>query len=86
MEGELAVNDGPVVIAGGSGFLGTSLATELTSTGISVIVLSRTKPVANFPWQHVEWDARSVGKWISALNGARALVNLTGRSVDCIKD
>lgn len=37
------------------------------------------------PWQFVEWDARSVGEWKSVLSGAAGVVNLVGRSVDCIK-
>lgn len=36
-------------------------------------------------WRHVVWDARSVGDWAQHLEGAEALVNLAGRSVDCIK-
>jgi uncharacterized protein len=76
---------GPIVIAGGSGFLGVSLATELTRAGIPVVVLSRRPPQPNTPWKHVTWDARSPGEWCWVLEGARGLVNLTGRSVDCIK-
>lgn len=76
---------GSIIIAGGSGFLGTSLARHLSDAGHSVIVLSRKKPRNPVPWQFVEWDARSVGKWQHVLNGAAGLVNLVGRSVDCIK-
>jgi hypothetical protein len=35
--------------------------------------------------KHVEWDARTLGDWCRTLDGASGLVNLTGRSVDCIK-
>ncbi len=76
---------GSIVIAGGSGFLGTSLARYLTETGRSVVVLSRTKPKTPVPWQFVEWDARTVSVWQHVLNNAAGLVNLVGRSVDCIK-
>jgi uncharacterized protein (TIGR01777 family) len=31
------------------------------------------------------WDARTLGDWRRELNGASGLVNLAGRSVDCIK-
>jgi uncharacterized protein len=74
-----------VVVAGGSGFLGLSLATHLTSKGWSVTVLSRNRPRREGPWRHVTWDARSLGEWSRALNGAYGLVNLVGRTVDCIK-
>jgi uncharacterized protein len=33
----------------------------------------------------VSWDGRTLGPWVSALDGADALVNLAGRSVNCIK-
>lgn len=79
------LDSGPVVIAGGSGFLGTSLATWLSSRGVMVIVLSRRQPKVRGPWRHVAWDARSLGDWSRVLDGAAGLVNLTGRSVDCVK-
>ncbi|MBY0397027.1 MAG: DUF1731 domain-containing protein [Thermoleophilia bacterium] len=76
---------GRVVIAGGSGFLGHSLAEHLTADGWSVVVLSRHAPRGNVAWMHVGWDARSVGDWSRTLDGAAGLVNLAGRSVDCVK-
>jgi len=33
----------------------------------------------------VSWDARTLGTWHNELDGAAGLVNLVGRSVDCIK-
>jgi uncharacterized protein (TIGR01777 family) len=78
-------NRGPIIIAGGSGFLGISLATHLTNSGWSVVLLSRHPPKASGPWRHVVWDARTIGDWRRELEGAAALVNLVGRSVDCIK-
>lgn len=76
---------GTVVIAGGSGFLGTSLARHLVGAGAEVVVLSRRAEPACGPWKQVEWDARSLGPWAACLDGARGLVNLVGRTVDCIK-
>ena len=75
----------PIVIAGGSGFLGSSLARHLTETGRSVIIISRNRPKNCDLSQHVPWDARTVGDWRHALTGAAGIVNLVGRSVDCIK-
>ncbi len=75
----------PVVIAGGSGFLGTSLALHLTAAARRVTILSRHAPKVAGPWRHVSWDARILGDWRHALNGAAGLINLVGRSVDCIK-
>jgi uncharacterized protein (TIGR01777 family) len=75
----------PVVIAGGSGFLGVSLAHHLASSSRSILLLSRRPPRVSGPWKHVTWDARTVGEWHRVLDGAGGLVNLVGRSVDCIK-
>jgi len=74
-----------VVIAGGSGFLGVSLAHHLLETGAKVTVLSRNPPTPDGRWDFVGWDARNLGDWKSVLNGAAAVINLVGRSVDCIK-
>jgi len=76
---------GHIVIAGGSGFLGVSLAKHLAGCGESVVVLSRNKPEVAGAWRHVPWDARSLGEWKRELDGAACLINLVGRSVDCIK-
>jgi uncharacterized protein (TIGR01777 family) len=74
-----------IVIAGGSGFLGISLATHLAKLNYAVLVLSRRPPKPSGPWHHVRWDARTLGEWHHELEGASGLVNLVGRSVDCIK-
>lgn len=74
-----------VVIAGGTGFLGRNLARYLAGSGFDVVVLSRRTPAAVNSWRHVQWDARTVGDWARHLDGADALVNLAGRSVDCVK-
>jgi uncharacterized protein (TIGR01777 family) len=76
---------GPIVIAGGSGFLGVSLATHLASAGYAVVILSRHRPKIAGPWRHVAWDARMLGAWRREFDGASGLVNLVGRSVDCVK-
>jgi len=74
-----------VVIAGGSGFLGLSLADFLTKAGWAVVVLSRQASRVAGPWQHERWDARRRGDWCRVLEGASGLINLVGRSVDCVK-
>lgn len=74
-----------VVIAGGSGFLGISLAHHLHQHGYRVVLLSRGEPKVAGPWRHEAWDGRTLGAWTRALDGADGLVNLAGRSVNCIK-
>lgn len=74
-----------VVIAGGSGFLGVSLAHFLAERGYAVTVLSRNAVTTAGPWRHATWDGRTLGAWQTALDGAAGVVNLAGRSVNCIK-
>ena len=75
---------GRIVITGGSGFLGLAVAEDLCSRGAGVTIASRSRPAAG-PWRHAPWDGRSVGAWADALEGAAAVINLAGRTVDCVK-
>lgn len=74
-----------VVIAGGTGFLGLNLASHLVASGYQVFLLSRHRPAHDPRWGHSGWDGRTLGDWVEQLEGAAALVNLAGRTVDCIK-
>jgi uncharacterized protein (TIGR01777 family) len=74
-----------IVITGGSGFLGVNLAHALLASGFEVCIISRTPPKTNGAWKYSTWDGQSLGSWVSELDGARAIVNLAGRSVDCRK-
>ncbi|MFY9234618.1 MAG: TIGR01777 family oxidoreductase [Fimbriimonadaceae bacterium] len=64
-----------IVLAGGSGFLGRSLAPWLVQHGHEVAVISRHGPIV--------WDGKTVGPWAEALEGVDALINFAGRSVNC---
>jgi len=74
-----------IVIAGGSGFLGISMATEFSRAGAEVTILARSKHTIAGHWTHKSWEGRSIGEWISSIDGADAIVNLGGRTVNCIK-
>jgi len=74
-----------IVIAGGSGFLGTSMATEFFRAGAKVTVLTRSKQKLTGDWAYQVWDGRSIGVWIKSIDGSDAIVNLAGRTVNCIK-
>ena len=76
---------GRVVIAGGTGFIGTNLAAHLAELDCEVVLLSRHVPEARGPWAYAVWDGRTEGDWAEHLEGAAAVVNLAGRTVDCIK-
>lgn len=79
------MNAPTIVLAGGTGFLGTALATHLHRSGYDLIILSRSKSQTPlpFPVTYLQWDGIHAGEWVQALEGCRALVNLAGRSVDC---
>jgi uncharacterized protein (TIGR01777 family) len=68
-----------IVLAGGSGFLGRALQIDLESVGYETVVLTRS------PWLpgDVAWDGKTLGDWVARLEGAYAIVNLTGKSVNC---
>lgn len=74
---------GRVVLAGGSGFLGQALADDLCQNGYDVVILTRSPRRGTGPIQQVGWDGRTAGTWRECLEGAKAVVNLTGRSVNC---
>lgn len=72
------------VLAGGTGFIGLYLAQHLADQGAKVVILSRSPPPTG-PWTHARWDGRSLGPWAQTLEGATGVVNLSGRSVNCVK-
>lgn len=74
-----------IVIAGGTGFIGLNLARYLRSAGHDLVLVSRHPPGTDHGFHHVRWNGHSLGAWVEALDGAHALVNLAGRTVDCVK-
>jgi uncharacterized protein len=63
-----------IVLAGGTGFLGSFLASKFKSRDYLVVVVSRSN--GDVSWQ----DKAGL---INALNGADVVINLAGKSVDC---
>lgn len=72
-----------IILAGGSGFLGGELAKHFTGLGWNVVILTRAPKSRPDQIREVAWDTQSLGDWARELEGAAAVVNLTGRSVDC---
>src|SRR5262245_28236064 len=70
-----------IVIPGGTGQVGTVLARAFVADGHEVVVLSRNPAKAR--WRIVPWDGATVAGWAAEIDGADAVINLAGRSVDC---
>ena len=72
-----------IVLAGGSGFVGQLLSPFLVSKNCEVIVLTRAEPDHGGAVRNVHWNGKTVADWVEFVNGAYAMVNLTGRSINC---
>ncbi|MFV0132095.1 TIGR01777 family oxidoreductase [Streptomyces sp. HMX87] len=68
-----------VVLAGGTGQVGTVLNRALTAAGHEVTVLTR-RPRAE---RETGWDGVTLGRWAEAVDGCDVVINLAGRSVSC---
>lgn len=72
-----------LILAGGSGFLGQALAKHFTALGWEVVVLTRKPAGHPGTTREVVWDGETRGEWTRELEGADAVINLSGKSVDC---
>lgn len=71
-----------VLIAGGTGFIGTAMLREW-ATQHTLAVLTRNPDSAQLPEgvQAVGWDAQTLGEWTRTLEDADVLVNLVGETI-----
>ena len=72
-----------IILVGGSGFLGSVLAAFFAAKGIEVVILTRSPKARADTIREVGWDGTRLGDWTQELEGARALINLAGISVNC---
>jgi uncharacterized protein (TIGR01777 family) len=72
-----------VIVAGGTGFIGSTLCDRLTEIGYSPVLLSqRPTPhhgASNRQW--ITWIPGESGPWEQALEGAHAVINLAGEPI-----
>lgn len=71
-----------IIIAGGSGFIGQELANYFKNK-YHVIILTRGNYKNENGITFMNWDAKNLGNWATELEDAEALINLTGKSVNC---
>ena len=72
-----------IVIAGGSGFIGSALAREFARRGYAVVVLTRAPRERQDDIHEVAWDGKTPGEWSEQLDGAEAVINLAGKNINC---
>jgi uncharacterized protein (TIGR01777 family) len=72
-----------IVIFGANGFLGRYLCRHFARQGKEVVAVARSREGWSGDGMFLEWDGRSPGPWTLALEGAEAVINLAGRSVNC---
>lgn len=72
-----------IVLAGGTGQIGTALCKFYAERAEKIIILSRreNKQVKNM--HYVKWDAKTQGEWVKEIGGADIVVNLCGKNVNC---
>lgn len=63
-----------IVIAGGTGFIGTYIAERFQKAGYAVLIVSRNP-------EHISWNPIGLTE---ALEGAEAVINLAGKSISCL--
>lgn len=84
-----------IVIAGGSGFVGSALARRFRERGDDVVVLTRSAARRRSDGvREVRWEPSAVCRprddkpaapsWVQELEGARAVINLAGATIDCV--
>jgi len=74
-----------ILIAGGTGFIGSALIRELSSRGHEIVALVRESTAVPdlFPAgvQIQRWDGRTPGEWSHSMEEVDAVINLAGASI-----
>lgn len=77
-----------IIIAGGSGALGSTLIRHFKDAEIIILTRNTSHAASQAGHQatgirYAQWDAVNPGPWMKELEGAKAIINLVGRSVNC---
>jgi len=72
-----------IVLAGGSGYLGSRLIAHYRAKGHEIVVLTRETSGVRDSVRYIHWDGGSPGDWCEELEGADLIINMVGKSVDC---
>jgi len=71
-----------IVIAGGTGLIGTALTMHLVENDHQVIVLTRNKSLPDTPSvTYLAWDGKLASNLVSKIGDVHAVINLAGASI-----
>jgi uncharacterized protein (TIGR01777 family) len=74
-----------IVIAGATGFIGQKVTSRLLASQAAVVVLTRRPDAGRAPLHplvsYVQWDGKNQGDWTRQVDGADAVINLSGQSI-----
>lgn len=68
-----------VLVAGGTGFLGSAFSRRLREAGHETLILTRREPRSS---SEIRWDGRSRGEWAHVLEDVDAVVHAAGYSLE----
>lgn len=72
-----------IVLAGGTGQIGTALIKHFKDSTDEIIILSRGSERQEGNLHYLNWDGKSVGPWMKEIDDADILINLVGKNVNC---
>ena len=73
-----------IILAGGSGNLGSALIKQFLENEEELIILSRMQSHVVHPnLKYVNWDGKNLDEWKDSLKDADVLINLCGKSINC---
>ncbi len=74
-----------IIITGAGGYLGSVLAPFLADRGHEIVLVARRDLGFSLPQnaRFARWDGENLGDWAREIDGAGAVINLAGRSVNC---
>lgn len=72
-----------IILAGGTGHLGTALKKKFLELGWDLLILSRQQTKKEDGVRYLFWDGKNLGPWVNALERADTVINLSGQSIRC---
>ena len=72
-----------IIIAGGTGWLGSAIVGYYRGMQHDLVVLTRSARPPHDGVRYVQWDGCSMGEWYNEFDGADLVINLTGESINC---